>query len=218
MLQLYSVFSLLVSNDKAMNLIFFLFSIVAILSSLGVVFSKTPLGGLLSLILCFFNVSALFLLIGAEFLAMVLMIVYVGAVAVLFLFMIMMVGGETYPKSPLSLQEGSSIIIALVLLIELIFISHYWFNFEKPSLIIKEKINYSNIHSIGDVLYTNYFGLFQLLGFILFLSMVGAVILCFNPNRVRKNPKKNNKDETAKSVNLITVRPYEGVMEFLKDS
>ena len=172
---------------------FYFFSIVAILSALTVVSSKNPVHSVLFLILSFVNASAIFILLGAEFIAMILVVVYVGAVAVLFLFVVMMLDINF-----IKLREGFmqylpiGSLLGLVLLAELImiFLSK---KFTSPVL-----VNYSNspivskignTKDIGTVLYTEYFYLFQIAGLILLVAMIGSIVLTL---RQRKGVKKQS--------------------------
>ena len=170
---------------------FYFFSIVAILSALTVVSSKNPVHSVLFLILSFVNASAIFILLGAEFIAMILVVVYVGAVAVLFLFVVMMLDINF-----IKLREGFmqylpiGSLLGLVLLAELImiFLSK---KFTSPVLVnysmnpIVSKIG--NTKDIGTVLYTEYFYLFQIAGLILLVAMIGSIVLTL---RQRKGVKK----------------------------
>ena len=170
---------------------FYFFSIVAILSALIVVSSKNPVHSVLFLILSFVNASAIFILLGAEFIAMILVVVYVGAVAVLFLFVVMMLDINF-----IKLREGFmqylpiGSLLGLVLLAELImiFLSK---KFTSPVLVnysmnpIVSKIG--NTKDIGTVLYTEYFYLFQIAGLILLVAMIGSIVLTL---RQRKGVKK----------------------------
>ena len=175
------------------SLSFYLFSSVAVLSALMVVSSKNPVHSVLFLILSFVNASAIFILLGAEFIAMILVVVYVGAVAVLFLFVVMMLDINF-----IKLREGFmqylpiGSLLGLVLLAELImiFLSK---KFTSPLL-----VNYSNnpivskignTKDIGTVLYTEYFYLFQIAGLILLVAMIGSIVLTL---RQRKGVKKQS--------------------------
>ena len=163
------------------SLIFYFFSFVVVLSALMVISSKNPVHSVLFLILSFVSASGLFLLLGAEFLAMILIVVYVGAVAVLFLFVVMMLDINF-----VKLREGFlqylpfGVLLGLVLLIELIMI------FLSDKLTDMTLIEYKalptfnqieNTKELGTVLYTNYFYLFQLSGLILLVAMIGSIVL-----------------------------------------
>ena len=173
--------------------LFFIVSIIIITSSLLVILSKNPIHSVLFLILVFFNTAILFLFSGAEFLAMILLIVYIGAVAVLFLFVIMMLDINTAKLRqsflnylPLGLFVGFIILLELLYVIsqsKLIFLTKN---------ITENKITneiFENTKIIGNVLYTDYFLLFQLSGIILLVAMIGAILLTL---RKREGVKKQN--------------------------
>ena len=173
--------------------LFFIVSIIIITSSLLVILSKNPIHSVLFLILVFFNTAILFLFSGAEFLAMILLIVYIGAAAVLFLFVIMMLDINTAKLRqsflnylPLGLFVGFIILLELLYVIsqsKLIFLTKN---------ITENKITneiFENTKIIGNVLYTDYFLLFQLSGIILLVAMIGAILLTL---RKREGAKKQN--------------------------
>ena len=173
--------------------LFFIVSIIIITSSLFVILSKNPIHSVLFLILVFFNTAILFLFSEAEFLAMILLIVYIGAVAVLFLFVIMMLDINTAKLRqsflnylPLGLFVGFIILLELLYVIsqsKLIFLTKN---------ITENKITneiFENTKIIGNVLYTDYFLLFQLSGIILLVAMIGAILLTL---RKREGAKKQN--------------------------
>ena len=160
---------------------FYLFSGIAVLSALMVISAKNPVHSVLFLILSFVNAAGLFVLLGAEFLAMILVVVYVGAVAVLFLFVVMMLDINF-----VKLREGFlqylpfGALLGLVLIIELglLFLSE---SFSEMSLVEYSSSPFvsdiENTKLIGEVLYTNYFYLFQLSGIILLVAMIGSITL-----------------------------------------
>ena len=164
------------------SLTFYLFSSVAVLSALMVISAKNPVHSVLFLILSFVNASGLFVLLGAEFLAMILVVVYVGAVAVLFLFVVMMLD-INYIK----LREGFlqylpiGLLIGLILLVELILILSS--QFEDPQILAVSSLpippieEVENTKALGNVLYTKYIYLFQSGGLILLTAMIGAIVL-----------------------------------------
>ena len=166
---------------SVLSLFFYLFSSVIVVSALMVVISRNPVHSVLFLILTFFNSSALFVLMGAEFLAMLLLVVYVGAVAVLFLFIVMMLNIDF-----LTLRKGMSknapigVIVGLILFFEIV-ISIVGVNFGEFSTPASElKVVYSeveNTRALGMVLYTKYGYLFQCAGMILLVAMIGAIVL-----------------------------------------
>ena len=167
---------------------FYLFSSIIIFSAIMVVSSRNPVHSVLFLILSFFNAAGLFVMLKAEFLAMMLVIVYVGAVAVLFLFVVMMLNIK-YEKLKQGFQRylPIGITIGLILLIEILFVINGR-GFDN----IKTFSNHSNLpntHVIGSVLYTDYIYLFQVSGLILLVAMIGAIVLTL---RDRKGVKKQS--------------------------
>ena len=173
--------------------LFFIISIIIITSSLLVILSKNPIHSVLFLILVFFNTSILFLFSNAEFLAMILLIVNIGAVAVLFLFVVMMLDiNITKQRQTFLNYLPTGLFIGFIILIELIYVvSQSNLNFVKTN---SSDINISNqilenTKIIGNILYTDYFLLFQLSGIILLVAMIGAIYLTL---RKRKGIKKQN--------------------------
>ena len=174
----------------------FLFSIVSIIiiiSSLLVIISKNPIHSVLFLILVFFNTSILFLFSNAEFLAMVILIVYIGAVAVLFLFVIMMLDiNITKLRQTFLNYLPIGLFVGFIILLELFYVvSQSRLNFAQTSFIdnnISDQI-LDNTKIIGNILYTDYFLLFQISGIILLVAMIGAIFLTI---RKREGIKKQN--------------------------
>ena len=161
-------------------LLFYTFSFTIIASALMVIFSKQPINSVLFLIFSFINASGLFLLAGAEFLALIIVIVYVGAVAVLFLFVIMMldfnpqsIKEETKKYLPVGLLVGS------VLFLEIILMMYSPEIFSKEFKIIGRIVetDLTNTEILGNLIYTEYFLQFQMAGFILLVAMIGAIVL-----------------------------------------
>ena len=161
---------------------FYLFAFVAVASAFMVISSRNPVHSVLFLILVFFNAAGLFLLTGAEFLAMILLVVYIGAVAVLFLFVVMMLAVDFTALRQGFLQYlpvGG--LIGIVLLIELIFVvSAYVIDpglVRSPAVPIPAADVMTNTEALGHVLYTRYFYFFQAAGLILLVAMIGAIVL-----------------------------------------
>mgnify|MGYP004005842261 FL=1 len=161
-------------------LLFYIFSLTIVASALMVIFSKQPINSILFLIFSFINASGLFLLAGAEFLALIIVIVYVGAVAVLFLFVIMMldfnpetIKEETKKYLPVGLLVGS------VLFVEIILMMNSPEIFSKEFKIIGRIVetDLTNTEILGSLIYTEYFLQFQMAGFILLVAMIGAIVL-----------------------------------------
>ena len=197
------------------DLAFYLFSCVLIISAIMVIALRNPVHSVLFLILAFFNSAALFLLNGAEFIAMLMVIVYVGAVAVLFLFVVMMmdVNVATARQGFLKyLPFGAA--VGLILLAELIFMFLSWVFIpdEYKNMVTDHLVPYSdqgevsNTAALGHVLYTDYIYLFQVAGLILLVAMIGAIVLT---HRRRINVKKQN------IIDQITRRPGD-VLEIKK--
>ena len=161
-------------------LFFYLFAAVCVASAVMVIVSKNPVHSVLYLILAFVNASGLFVLMGAEFLAMILVVVYVGAVAVLFLFVIMMLDVDFT-----ELREGFlqympiGLVIGGIFLFELLLTVSYWvINPTTPKAIMAAiPTNVTNTEALGLVLYTKYIHYFQLSGMILLVAMIGAIVL-----------------------------------------
>jgi len=201
-------------------IIFYIFSFVAILSAIMVVASKNTVHSVFFLILDFISISCLFIMIGAEFLGMIMLIVYVGAVAILFLFVVMMLNvaqqkNEWFTSSDSSTHIPIGLLVSLIIFFELIIVIGGWKY--KPDLVdsISIKINptITNTQSLGNVIYTDYIHLFQLSGMILLVAMIGAIVLTF---RKRSGVKKQSyfkqiSREKKESVELVEVESNKGV-------
>jgi len=197
-------------------LIFYLFSFVAIASSLAVISSKNTVHAVFFLILDFVSISCLFIMMGAEYLGMLTLIVYVGAVAVLFLFVVMMlnVNFKELRAGFLSYLPFGSL-IGLVLLIEIGMMIGTWKyknTFIKTSE-IKINNNLTNTEAIGNVLYTDYIHYFQISGLILLVAMIGAILLTFRQkeNLKRQDITKQVSRERDEGVSLEEVESFKGV-------
>jgi NADH-quinone oxidoreductase subunit J len=171
---------------------FYLFAIMTVASAFMVIASKNPVHSVLFLILAFFNSSALFVLLGAEFLAMILIVVYVGAVAVLFLFVVMMLDinfAELRQGFLQYLPIGA--LIGLILMIELLLVVGGWTISPDALKIVaapvSEVSNLTNTEQLGSLIYTQYAYLFQIAGMILLVAMIGAIVLT---HRQRPGVKK----------------------------
>ena len=199
---------------------FYVFSIIAVVSAIMVTVSKNTVHSVFFLILDFISISCLFIMIGAEFLGMIMLIVYVGAVAVLFLFVVMMLN-VAQQKNQWFVSEDSSrhipigLLISVIIFIELIIVIGGWKY--KPDLFNSEKSTIdnevSNTHSLGQVLYTDYIHVFQISGMILLIAMIGAIVLTF---RQREGVKKQSylkqiSRERAEGVELLEVASNKGV-------
>ena len=193
------------------------FSLVLLVSALMVISSRNPVHSVLFLILTFFNGAGLFVLAGAELLAMTLLIVYVGAVAVLFLFVVMMFDKHLGPLSQtIRPYKTFGLCLGGVLLIEMVWLYLHW----QPSPLAHDLLSAplqstspSNAHAIGNILYTNYAYLFQLSGLILLVAIVGAITLTLQDRETSLRQQvarqvNRNPDET---VTLHDVKSGEGV-------
>ena len=204
----------------AHTIFFYVFSIIAIISAIMVTASKNTVHSVFFLILDFISISCLFIMIGAEFLGMIMLIVYVGAVAVLFLFVVMMLN-VAQQKNQWFLSKSSSshipvgLIISAVIFFELIIVIGGWKY--KPDLALQNNLyltkNISNTHSLGQVLYTDYIHIFQISGMILLVAMIGAIVLTF---RQRQGVKKQSyctqmSRDTSTSIELREVQSNKGV-------
>ena len=175
---------------------FYFFSFIAIISAIMVTAARNTVHSVFFLILDFISISCLFIMIGAEFLGMIMLIVYVGAVAVLFLFVVMMLNVAQQKNQWFASTKSSShipigLVVSLVIFVELIIVVGGWKykpDLLKSSTIIIDK-NISNTHSLGSVLYTDYVHLFQLSGMILLVAMIGAIVLTY---RKRLGVKKQS--------------------------
>lgn len=165
-------------------ILFYLFSTILVGSALAAVSSRSMVHSVLFLILCFFNAAALFLIIGAEFIAMLLIIVYVGAIAVLFLFVVMMLNTDTAQiKKKFNISTPILITLSLIMSAEIFLIlrASLTKDYQKLKLFPIEQ-NVSNVQAIGHSLYTEYFLPFQMSGAILFVAMIGAIALTLGKN------------------------------------
>ncbi len=199
---------------------FYVFSLIAVVSAIMVTVSKNTVHSVFFLILDFISISCLFIMIGAEFLGMIMLIVYVGAVAVLFLFVVMMLN-VAEQKNQWLLSEDSSghipigLIISALIFFELIIVIGGWKY--KPNLlssnILETSTEISNTHSLGQILYTDYIHVFQISGMILLIAMIGAIVLTF---RQREGVKKQSyikqiSRERSEGVEVLEVPFNKGV-------
>ena len=203
------------------SIFFYIFSLIAIIAAIMVTVSKNTVHSVFFLILDFISVSCLFIMIGAEFLGMIMLIVYVGAVAVLFLFVVMMLNvaqqkNELFVKTEDSNHIPIGLIVSIIIFFELIVVIGGWKY--KPQIVesfstVGINLTNSNTHSIGRVLYTDYIHLFQLSGMVLLVAMIGAIVLTF---RKRSGVKKQSyfkqiSREKYEGVELVEVESNKGV-------
>lgn len=197
------------------ELIFYIFALMTIFSAVLVIISKNPVHSVLWLILSFISVVCLFILLKAEFLAMLLMIVYVGAVAVLFLFVVMMLDVDFAElKKGLSKYIPLAVVVGSLIVIEfLVMIGNWKFSKNIDKNIISANPNDENTLALGKLIYTEYVLLFQMAGLILLVAMVGSIVLTL---RQRENVKKQNIAEQIyrspeETVELKKVKQGEGI-------
>jgi len=197
------------------GLAFYVFSAVMLASALMVVFARNPVHSVLFLILAFFNAAGLFVLLGAEFLAMILVVVYVGAVAVLFLFVVMMLDidfAELKRGAQQYVLVGAG--VGIVLLLELMGSASLW----KVSVASPGALAYptpggvSNTEALGRILYTDYIYYFQIAGLVLLVAMIGAIVLTLRhrPGVRRQNIGRQNARVMSEAMTVVDVKPGQG--------
>ena len=199
-------------------IVFYIFSLIAIVSAIMVTVSKNTVNSVFFLILDFISISCLFIMIGAEFLGMIMLIVYVGAVAVLFLFVVMMLNVAEQKQSwfigKKSTHIPTGLIVSVLILLELLVVVGGW-KYKKDVMSSSTLVlsDISNTHQLGLVMYTDYILYFQLAGVVLLLAMIGAILLTF---RERKGVKKQSyftqiSRNPSTAVELKDVKSNEGV-------
>ena len=202
----------------AHSVFFYFFSVIAIFSSLMVITSRSTVNSVFFLILDFISVGCLFIMVGAEFLGMIILIVYVGAVAVLFLFVVMMLNVAEQKQSWFlgrkSTHIPTGLIVSVLIFLELLVVVGGWKykdNLMSSSTLFLSDV--SNTHQLGLVMYTDYILYFQLAGIVLLLAMIGAILLTFRErtgvkkqsyiNQISRNP--------STAVELVDVKSNQGV-------
>ena len=220
-LQQILMLTALIDNQMIIHSIFFyIFSFIAIVSAIMVTVSRNTVHSVFFLILDFISISCLFIMIGAEFLGMIMLIVYVGAVAVLFLFVVMMLNVAQQKNEWFSSEKNSThipigLLVSLIIFLELIVVVGGWKHkpeiLNSSTLVISKDI--TNTHLIGNILYTEYIHLFQISGMILLVAMIGAIILTFKKRDglKRQSYLKQISRERAEGVELIKVKNKEGI-------
>ena len=204
----------------AHSIFFYTFSIIAVISAIMVTVSKNTVHSVFFLILDFISISCLFIMIGAEFLGMIMLIVYVGAVAALFLFVVMMLNVAQQKNQWFASEESSKhipvgLIISTIIFFELIIVIGGWKY--KPDLFnLNNAVNnysVSNTHSLGQVLYTDYVHVFQISGMILLVAMIGAIVLTFRQRKGVKTQSylKQISRERSEGVQVLDVETNKGV-------
>ncbi|HEY1936153.1 MAG TPA: NADH-quinone oxidoreductase subunit J [Acetobacteraceae bacterium] len=201
------------------TLFFYLFAAILLASATMVVLSRNPVHSVLFLILSFFNAAALFLIAGAEFLAMILVIVYVGAVAVLFLFVVMMLdvdfaqlrgGFQRY------LPVGATVGVVLFGELIAVFVGGWQFAPEAGTLRLSPTpANISNTEALGRVIYTDYILLFQLAGLILLVAMIGAIVLTLRDRKTSRHQSIRVQTErtVAETLEMVDMSVGAGVRD-----
>jgi NADH-quinone oxidoreductase subunit J len=193
------------------NLAFYLFSAILLGSAVMVVSGRNPVHSVLFLILAFFNAAVLFLMAGAEFLAMVLVIVYVGAVAVLFLFVVMMLDVD-FAELREGFQKYAPIgaLVGIVLFVEMALVLSGWTLApgSAAARLYPTPAGLTNTQALGELIYTKYIFLFQLAGMILLVSMIGAIVLTLQDRKAgrRQNISAQHERMPADTVRMVNAK------------
>ena len=199
---------------------FYFFAFIAIVSAIMVTAARNTVHSVFFLILDFISISCLFIMIGAEFLGMIMLIVYVGAVAVLFLFVVMMLNVAQQKNQWFAAKDSSKhipvgLIISTLIFVEIIIVIGGWKY--KPEIFdinnSISQISVSNTHSLGLILYTDYIHIFQISGMILLVAMIGAIVLTFRQRAgvKRQSYIKQISRERAEGVEVLEVETNKGV-------
>ena len=199
------------------SIFFYIFSVIAVFSAIMVTVSRNTVHSVFFLILDFITISCLFIMIGAEFIGMIMLIVYVGAVAVLFLFVVMMLNvakqkNTWFKSSTNSAHIPIGLLVSIIIFFEVIIVIGGWKY--KPELSNKIVVSdITNTHSIGNVLYTDYIHLFQLSGMVLLVAMIGAIVLTFRKREGLKRQSyfKQLSRERNDSISILNIKSNEGV-------
>jgi NADH-quinone oxidoreductase subunit J len=199
-------------------LFFYLFAAVAVAAAFMVIAARNPVHSVLYLILAFVNAAGLFVLVGAEFLAMILVVVYVGAVAVLFLFVVMMLDVDFAELRQGFLQYlPVGVIVGFIFLAELLLVVGTWITGASVSNAIRSPIpsasEVSNTQALGRVLYTTYVHYFELAGLVLLVAMIGAIVLTLHhkTKAKRQDVAVQNARSKASAIEIRKVRPGQGI-------
>ena len=195
---------------------FYVFALIAVASGLMVISSRNPVHSVLFLILAFVNAAGLFMLAGAEFLALILIVVYVGAVAVLFLFVVMMLDVDFAEMRQGILQYMPiGAVVGIIMLLELLLVA--------GSFVISPHVaggsavpiaeGISNTKALGEVIYTRYVFVFQAAGGVLLVGMIGAIVLTLQhrPNVKRQNAAKQTRRKRHEGVDVVSVKSGQGL-------
>ena len=202
------------------SLFFYFFSSITVFSAFMVISSRNTVYSVFFLILVFVSVSILFIMIGAEFLGMIMLIVYVGAVAVLFLFVVMMLNitdqiTKNIPRKGFVNNISVGTIVGLIILLEILIAISGW-KYQGNFVALSDlnfSTNITNTNAIGNVLYTSYIHLFQIAGIILLVAMIGAITLTFTKreNIKRQSYFKQIEREKSTSISLEEVESNKGI-------
>lgn len=200
------------------TLCFYLFAITTVFSGIMVIASRNSVHSVLYLILAFFNAAGLFVLLGAEFVAMILVIVYVGAVAVLFMFVVMMLDID-YSELRKGFQKYLPIgmLIGMILLVEIALVGLGWGLAGQvttdPATAIPALSEMTNTEALGSLLYTKYIFLFQMAGLILLVAMIGAIVLTHRkrPGVKKQNINKQVMRRREDAYEIVKVKPGQGI-------
>ena len=192
---------------------FYLLAFVAVAAAFMVVAARNPVHSVMYLILTFFSAAGLFILMGAEFLALLLVMVYVGAVAVLFLFVVMMLDVDF-----VELKQGFlsylpiGALVAIVLLLEMIMVGAAYVAGETKTVVVRDT-GISNLETFGRVLYTDYAGVFEAAGFVLLVAMIGAIVLTLRErDGVRKQDAMKQMERTKETgMEMVDIEPGQGI-------
>ena len=194
---------------------FYFFAAILIASAVMVIAGRNPVHSVLFLILAFFNAAGLFVLMGAEFLGMILIVVYVGAVAVLFLFVVMMLDIDFAELKRGTLQYlPFGVLVGLILVAELVMVGSVWAL--KPAtqaaLANVTPSDVTNTEALGRILYTDYVYYFQIAGLVLLVAMIGAIVLTLRsrPGVRRQVISEQNARTAAMAVEMVDIKPGEG--------
>ena len=190
---------------------FYFFASFLVVTCISVIFSKNPVNSVLFLVLAFLNSTFLFILIGAEFVGIILAIVYIGAVAILFLFVVMMLDIQiTTLMFNIKRYIPLALLFAGVILAEIIYLTVFKSSKSNLNEIVRSS---NNTEEIGNVLYTKYFIDFQLSGVVLLLAMIGAIVLThvYRPSIKRQNIDKQNTTFSKDRIQLVETKSGEGV-------
>jgi len=196
---------------EILNIIFYTFSLVSILAASQVVISRNPVKSVLSLVLCFFSTAILWMLCESEFLSIVLILVYVGAVMVLFLFVVMMLDVKIS-----FLKEGFIKYLPLGISIGVLFVLGIVYSITYNTIISCKTFaaypeNYNNVKTLGEVLFTEYLYPFEISGIILLVAMIAAISLTFRGSQTRKHQDVTNqiKVQSKERIKLVDIKENE---------